>query len=551
MNKRKLKSTLKKKDQRSGANPQLYHGARGRYHYFMCQQHLLRVQVESITKLWNLPPEFEVICRDIWSLHLSLIKDPPPAEPHLYLQEQEESDKNKRQGNPAHNTNSVTLGTIAEQASESPVVNGEDQEDAGEQKSASEDDLEMEDLLRQNSEISSSSDEDDPDDPARTPKRANLDGRSKTKTIRIAEGPASTLAVMMVALWQLRIAVMYKDFARIIESYELPYFDPVRWLPSGMVVHLTKHSIQALSPHHVPGTLSMHRLTARLARRMNSVYGVFTPECNAAPLLWRLTKDMGGTPTLYVLAKRIAYIMKLPLTLHSLLAPGLRRVKLRDPEHHKYDNVPPEAALMAALIIVLKMTYGLDGKPRYPDRAGDPALALPRVDEWQGRLKELHEFDAATKGVLFSSENVLAVADLNESLLDDYLEFCECALLGTESSSHDIIATNHFPVSNGSASRSQTLEAKPSWRAMPAGVLADNAEAKSLRPAEDFTIWNSRDVFGTLAEDYGTLLGRAAQCIRIGENSLGGVVELYERRFVRWWEEEKRREKGESGSGEV
>lgn len=80
---------------------------------------------------------------------------------------------------------------------------------------------------------------------------------------------------------------------------------------------------------------------------------------------------------------------------------------------------------------------------------------------------------------------------------------------------------------------------------MPAGVLAEDLEAKSLRPAENYAIWNSRDVFGTLAEDFGALLGRAAKRIRIGEDYLGGVVERYERRFVRWWEEEKRREKGE------
>ncbi|KAJ3555541.1 hypothetical protein NP233_g12182 [Leucocoprinus birnbaumii] len=503
------------------------------------------MQVEALTRIWNLPPEFEIICRDIWSLHLSLIRDPPPPEPYSYQKEQEDTDKTSSQVNPTQNPSNATLGANAKQPFESPVIDGEDQEDLGEEeKSESEDDSEMEELLRQNSEISSSSDEDDPEDPARTPKRANLNAHGRTKTTRISEGPTSTLAVMMIALWQLRIPVMYTDFARIIESYELPYLDPIRWLPSSMAVHLTKHSIQALSPHHVPGTLSVHRLTARLARRLNSAYGVYTPECNAAPLLWRLTIDLGGTPTLYALAKRMAYILKLPLTLHYSLAPGLKVVRLRDPEHHKFDNVPPEVALMAALVIVLKMTYGLDGKPRHPVSAGDPVLALPRVDKWQAWLKELHGFDAATKGALFSSENVLAVGDLNESLLDDYLGFCEQALLGTENSSSDIIAANQFPVS-GSTLRSQIDEIKPSRGAMPAGVLAEDLEAKSLRPAENYAIWNSRDVFGTLAEDFGALLGRAAKRIRIGEDYLGGVVERYERRFVRWWEEEKRREKGE------
>lgn len=39
----------------------MYHGARGRYHYFLCLQLLLRKQVAALIRLWDLPPEFEVI----------------------------------------------------------------------------------------------------------------------------------------------------------------------------------------------------------------------------------------------------------------------------------------------------------------------------------------------------------------------------------------------------------------------------------------------------------------------------------------------------------
>jgi len=35
---------------------------------------------------------------------------------------------------------------------------------------------------------------------------------------------------------------------RIIESYELPYLDPLGILPPSVVPHLTKDNIQALSP---------------------------------------------------------------------------------------------------------------------------------------------------------------------------------------------------------------------------------------------------------------------------------------------------------------
>ncbi len=67
---------------------------------------------------------------------------------------------------------------------------------------------------------------------------------------------------------------------------------------------------------------------------------------------------------LYNLGKTVAHVLSLPLTLHHMLAPRLERLKDDDPDSHKYDNIPPELALLVAVIIVLKMVYGLDGHPR-------------------------------------------------------------------------------------------------------------------------------------------------------------------------------------------
>lgn len=66
---------------------------------------------------------------------------------------------------------------------------------------------------------------------------------------------------------------------------------------------------------------------------------------------------------LYNLGKTVAHVLSLPLTLHHTLAP-----KDDDPESHKYDNVSPELALLVAVVIVLKMVYGLDGQRRYVSR---------------------------------------------------------------------------------------------------------------------------------------------------------------------------------------
>jgi RNA polymerase I-specific transcription initiation factor RRN7 len=37
-----------------------FYGERARYLYFQCQQLILRQQISTLIKLWDLPPEFEV-----------------------------------------------------------------------------------------------------------------------------------------------------------------------------------------------------------------------------------------------------------------------------------------------------------------------------------------------------------------------------------------------------------------------------------------------------------------------------------------------------------
>jgi RNA polymerase I-specific transcription initiation factor RRN7 len=165
--------------------------------------------------------------------------------------------------------------------------------------------------------------------------------------------------------------------------------------------HLTKHAVQALSPHvrlptysayarakrvilqYAPRTLSLHRLASRLANRLYGTFDILIPELNAGPVLWRVVQQcFSGTRTfaychdafrisdvnflamLYLLTKRLGYVLSLPLSLHHSLAPSLSSIKRGDMECQKYDNVPVEIALAATALVVLKLVYGLDGKKR-------------------------------------------------------------------------------------------------------------------------------------------------------------------------------------------
>lgn len=67
---------------------------------------------------------------------------------------------------------------------------------------------------------------------------------------------------------------------------------------------------------------------------------------------------------LYMLSKRLAKVLSIPLTLHPSLAPGLSKRRRGDPDRHQSDSAPAEVGLLAAVMIVLKMVYGLDGNER-------------------------------------------------------------------------------------------------------------------------------------------------------------------------------------------
>jgi RNA polymerase I-specific transcription initiation factor RRN7 len=185
MKKRALKSGKKKKGRPSKANPKLYHGDSARFHYFQCLQLLLRKQVAALTRLWRVPDVFEVVCRDLWALHISLLEQPIPAEP--YYHQLETSDIKVSQPEDA---------TLEEESS-----------------SDSDGDEELEELMRQNSEISSEDEEDNDEADASRPVNESSGGRRSTSK-RASETPLSTIVILILTCWTLRIPALHRDFIR-------------------------------------------------------------------------------------------------------------------------------------------------------------------------------------------------------------------------------------------------------------------------------------------------------------------------------------------------
>ncbi|KAG6869271.1 hypothetical protein C0993_000024 [Termitomyces sp. T159_Od127] len=207
LRRRIIKSGGKKKEAGRNANPALYHGARGRYHYFECLQLILRKQIAALINLWALPQEFEVVCRDIWALHLTLLPDPPSAEPYYFALELRDGDSHEH----SRDTTGVKDKKNVEESESEEDESHPEEEEGQEEKSRDE---ELEALLRANSDLEDSSDDDGEEEPRRHVRK--IQGRRR----KVYESPASTIAVLIhTSVTRIGVEVVESDVHVIRSLY--------------------------------------------------------------------------------------------------------------------------------------------------------------------------------------------------------------------------------------------------------------------------------------------------------------------------------------------
>ena len=175
---------------------------------------MLRCQIKSLTELWRLPPEFEVrpcslpgrllinssqiVCRDVWALHLSTIPHEISPEPHLHKQDGE--------GEPSPPIKPSPGPTNSNQSRDAKG-GGSDSESIGSSSTEEDEDPELEALLAQ---LSATSEDDDPDPPSAPIEQAH----PPRKAWGVYELPANNIAVLILACWNLRIPVTFQDFTK-------------------------------------------------------------------------------------------------------------------------------------------------------------------------------------------------------------------------------------------------------------------------------------------------------------------------------------------------
>ena len=163
-----------------------YYGERADFHYIACLQILLRKQVVAVTKLWSLPPEFEAISRDIWSLALTLKGEIPHMDSG-----NEEHERDERAPGPASNDEDDSQGNTSDSEG-SETESG----DAG-----------VIDLLVRLSE-------DDDSDAGQSPNEPQPLMRVRARGL-VSKFPCYiNLSVLLISCWILRLPVIYSDILK-------------------------------------------------------------------------------------------------------------------------------------------------------------------------------------------------------------------------------------------------------------------------------------------------------------------------------------------------
>ena len=169
----------------------------------------------------------QVICRDLWALNLALLPDPPPAEPYHHAQESlsgradvVKSQKIKEESQDDQYASDLgddgSGGSGEDEANGSQDEHMENRKEKGylspDEDQDEDEDPELEALMRENSDVSELSDDNEEGEKLLVPNTA------KKKKLNNGKSPyeslASTIAVLMLACWTMRIPVMYQDFTR-------------------------------------------------------------------------------------------------------------------------------------------------------------------------------------------------------------------------------------------------------------------------------------------------------------------------------------------------
>ncbi|KAG8853965.1 hypothetical protein FRC20_001126 [Serendipita sp. 405] len=512
MRKRTVKSLNKAPKSRRGANPIYYRKERAEYLYFQCQQLLLRLQIVALQRIWSLPPEFEAICRDVWSIYLTVLPKQPEATP---LTGQEDG------LNPLKNASSDEEN--ASERSESVSQSSDDDEMPREQGP-------VDDLARLLDNLSDTSeDEDEPIEKERSTQPEVAVARDRRNNSPYYGGPPANIAVIVVVCWILRIPVLYRDLIKLIKEHELPYLNPIErgLFPKTMTRHMAQSLVRLLSPAEPPRTLRLHRLASHLAGKMYHQFSIAVPEANTHFVITRSLEALHLPPIFYAMTTKLLSMLDVSFTLHPSLVNSSLAFEGDELKIRMGENAPVEMIVTCALVLLLKLTYALDLPGSITRSQSENMLEFPLK---QDILSKLTHNDANTT-------SIRTALDLSDKEIDEYLVFCTRALLSTTTESNNPVHS-FFPLRATTgvdpAIRPSVSEGNdPLQRFDTPIALEPPVDNERQICGQKYRIYYTNDALGSLPAELSTVVAAAARWCKVDDEDILRLLEVYERRLVR------------------
>lgn len=444
---------------RSGESALPFDGkARASFQCYECLQLILRLQLKALRLEWpDLPPEIDAIARDLWTFFVSLnttLRPTPHTENVDFVTEQLQNARDESEALSDRRSRSKSRARLEQQQIDR--MRREDtamDEDAALQE---EQQRKIDERIRQIEGASSRSQE-QLDEEQHRARSGTSEEAAESQGQTSSSGNAFTFERMRKATWDpmnvlvciiylslitARVPILWGDLHRLIASNRIPYLSATQLIPQLMIAKLPENELRRLEMTSVPSIVALQERTSRLASDLTERFpcaSIRFPELNAAPVLWRLMSDMGLPPTFYNPVRSLLTYVGVPLAVvpdDSVSDPwSLLGGSGEESDGHALPPIegrlrnnltPPHATrcsiLMAALVVLIKMRYGLDGRMRYNDQ-NTPSLEVPSLDRW---LEALTDHRKALKhSAEFVHELNTHPSHLSEDQIDAMIDFAE------------------------------------------------------------------------------------------------------------------------------
>ncbi|KAJ9110441.1 hypothetical protein QFC19_001567 [Naganishia cerealis] len=519
-------------------------------------QLLLRHQLKAVQEIWDLSNEIEV-ARDVWLLVISLYPlpeaprpitpNPDPSDPfltipnstgnslpssasfptHLQYSQSARSQPGSALRNvhlPRSNTlpdlqsmakkfdEQLQLGKAAQDQPAQSDGNSEDDSGSNSGDDDREDDdaqdqeddnygvdKELIEEMSDSSESSLANEDERENEPGTTqhtgPGRKRTDNHSrhgKNPGANKVVTASTVLKILIISLWIMRVPVLLVDVMRM-PDYNVPHvlwrltkeLGGTRPTPPFLIASLYLHTFRLLQNLDLSMTIARPREYSRW-----HYYNTTAKEKKPTPKGFEHDEEQRKVPPMDEDSDAAAQ--------SNAENPDIQhRPKRRLPNRRLAELCPVELRLASAIIVVLKLVYGLDGETRQPASWDDLACEFPAPSEW------LHEMRLRTESGWFRrhtiDRNPIDFAYQSPEGMDEFLARASKVLLGVPNRTADsqqVIGLFDLNIPGSNDQKDEQDESLENWREFHRRATPNVPNKQPSNGADERTSGNSNPLSG-------------------------------------------------------